>query len=92
MKVTEIAAGFGLATRIGNTRVAVFNSGDGLTVLKNVCTHMGCETHWNGAESTWDCPCHGSRYHPDGTVLRGPAQEALTTLAYHVEGDELVLD
>ncbi len=39
------------------------------------CRHLGCELTWNPDEETWDCPCHGSRFGPDGSLIDGPAQE-----------------
>lgn len=39
------------------------------------CTHMGCSLRWNAQERTWDCPCHGSRFGMDGTVLENPAKK-----------------
>jgi cytochrome b6-f complex iron-sulfur subunit len=37
------------------------------------CTHLGCTFPWNPIEQQFQCPCHGSLYAPDGTVVRGPA-------------------
>lgn len=37
------------------------------------CPHMGCALKWNGAEHSWDCPCHGSRFSEDGRLLENPA-------------------
>lgn len=37
------------------------------------CPHLGCALHWNKAERTWDCACHGSRFDGEGKRLNGPA-------------------
>ena len=44
-----------------------------LTVSKHRCPHMGCALKWNPQEHSWDCPCHGSRFDENGTLLDNPA-------------------
>ncbi len=61
--------------RRGMHLLAVSRQDDGrLSSFSARCPHLGCVVHWNAMESTWDCPCHGSRFAPeDGRVLNGPA-------------------
>lgn len=59
-------------------KVAAYRDEDGAVVAVSArCTHLGCQVNWNAAERSWDCPCHGSRFAPDGTVLQGPAVHRL---------------
>ena len=44
-----------------------------LSFSKRRCPHLGCALKWNGAEHSWDCPCHGSRFSESGKLLDGPA-------------------
>lgn len=44
-----------------------------LTPSGKRCPHMGCALKWNGAEHSWDCPCHGSRFREDGSLIDNPA-------------------
>lgn len=71
---TELAPGEGEIVRRGGDVLAVARDDDGeLHVESAVCPHLKCLVRWNDAESTWDCPCHGSRFSIDGDVLDGPA-------------------
>ena len=43
-----------------------------------VCPHLGGIVNWNDCDEAWECPLHGSRFAPDGTLLEGPATRNLT--------------
>jgi len=51
-----------------------------VAVLAQNCSHLGCSVSFNQDAKTFDCPCHGSRFHLDGTVLHGPAAYPLSNL------------
>jgi glycine/D-amino acid oxidase-like deaminating enzyme/nitrite reductase/ring-hydroxylating ferredoxin subunit len=75
----QLEPGQGGLVREGLGKVAAYRDEAGdLHVLSPTCTHMGCTVKWNTAEKSWDCPCHGSRFHYDGTVLQGPALDGLS--------------
>jgi glycine/D-amino acid oxidase-like deaminating enzyme/nitrite reductase/ring-hydroxylating ferredoxin subunit len=72
--VDAIAPGSGAIIQRGASKVAVYRADDGTLVERSaLCTHLGCVVQWNSLERSWDCPCHGSRFAPDGAVLNGPA-------------------
>ncbi len=72
--VTGIEPGRGAVVRLDGRRCAVYRDPSGaVQAVSARCTHLGCLVHFNDAEHTWDCPCHGSRFATDGSVLHGPA-------------------
>ena len=74
----DLAAGHGGLVNVGGRQVAFYRDEDGRTYeLSPRCTHMGCTVDWNDPAQTWDCPCHGSRFSFDGSVVHGPAKEPL---------------
>ena len=76
--VDDIPRGEGRVMRRGLKKIAVYRDEEGRVHEKSaVCTHLKCIVEWNGAEKSWDCPCHGSRFAPRGEVLNGPAIMAL---------------
>lgn len=79
--VDEIPPGTGAVVRVNGRRCAVHRSQDGtLRAVSARCTHLGCLVSFNEAETTWECPCHGSRFATDGAVLQGPATKPLEQL------------
>ena len=77
-RLEQVRPGTGGLVEHDGERVAAYRATDGsVTMLSPVCTHLKCLVHWNSAESSWDCPCHGSRFGVDGRVLEGPALEPL---------------
>jgi glycine/D-amino acid oxidase-like deaminating enzyme/nitrite reductase/ring-hydroxylating ferredoxin subunit len=76
--VDDIPAGHGAVMRDGLTKIAVYRDGSGEVHKRSaICTHLQCVVRWNDIESSWDCPCHGSRFDPLGKVLIGPAVDDL---------------
>jgi glycine/D-amino acid oxidase-like deaminating enzyme/nitrite reductase/ring-hydroxylating ferredoxin subunit len=78
-ELNAIGMGEGAVVRKGLTKLAIYRDPAGALHYRSaVCPHRGGLVRWNSAEKTWDCPCHGSRFHANGDVLHGPAHCALS--------------
>jgi glycine/D-amino acid oxidase-like deaminating enzyme/nitrite reductase/ring-hydroxylating ferredoxin subunit len=74
VSVKAVPPGEGRLMRKGLSKLAVYKDEDGTVhACSAACTHLKCIVHWNSAEKTWDCPCHGSKFDPYGKVITGPA-------------------
>lgn len=84
----SLSAGEGGVVRQGNRVFGAYRDRDGVDHgVSLTCTHLGCTVRWNEAETSWDCPCHGSRYSYDGTVLQGPAVRDLRRIDLPLESE-----
>ena len=72
------------------TAIAVIRDpADSAAVLAvgSMCTHQGCSVKWEAADGAFACPCHGSKFKPNGSVTSGPATEPLPTFDAIIDGD-----
>ena len=84
----EVRPGEGAVVRLHGRDVAAYRGEDGtVSAVSARCTHLGCLVSFNGAERTWDCPCHGSRFATDGRVIEGPARHRLRRVDIMAEED-----
>ena len=71
--------------------VAILRDASGVYAISTVCTHLGCIV--KQAADGFHCPCHGSRFGPDGALVRGPAPKALPWLSLkHTGGNTFIVD
>lgn len=84
-----LAPGEGRVLDVDGRKAALYRDEAGsLHVMSATCRHAGCVVRWNPAAKTWDCPCHGGRYLPDGTVLCAPPTKDLKRAPQPPEGVE----
>jgi cytochrome b6-f complex iron-sulfur subunit len=96
-------------TFVADRRVFIARAGKTFRAVSAVCTHLGCTVRAEAFEQPdptdpdgrrqeqvhrFACPCHGSRYHADGSNLSGPAPRPLPAYRLTLAPDDgqLVVD
>lgn len=86
-KLSDVPVGATARGKANDVNLVVFRP-DEKTVLaySDICTHAGCQVAPSGED--FKCPCHGSVFKgADGTVVQGPAKQALPRYAAAIDGD-----
>ena len=79
--LNDLKPGQGAIVRQGTAKIAAYRDESGTLYARSAaCTHVGCHLHWNSFETCWDCPCHGSHFAVDGSVLNAPAVSPLAEI------------
>lgn len=60
---------------------------EGVLAVNTLCTHQGCSVKWDGGDEVFACPCHNSKFNPDGSLVEGPATKPIGTFTAKIEGD-----
>jgi cytochrome b6-f complex iron-sulfur subunit len=80
-------------TYLQDQQVYIVRTKEGFYAVSAVCTHLGCITQWKPEADQIACPCHGSKFRPDGTKIEGPAPRSLPHFSITLTADgELLVD
>jgi len=96
-------------TYIDKHRLYVFRDGSSFHVISAVCSHLGCTVKYSpfkrkekqtirklefDSGGEFHCPCHGSKFHGEGTNYAGPAPRPLAwhPLEVSIADGQLMVD
>ncbi len=89
-QLTKVGGGFiGTADGMIDPLAIVREQENSFRAVRALCTHMTCILRFNELDATLDCPCHGSSFELDGTVVAGPARQPLHVLPTRFDGTML---
>ncbi|MFN2197410.1 MAG: ubiquinol-cytochrome c reductase iron-sulfur subunit [Anaerolineales bacterium] len=67
----------GSRTLVANRQFLLVHQQSGFRAINTTCTHLGCRL--TSGPDGFACPCHGSHFDLDGSVISGPAVKTLDT-------------
>ncbi len=80
-------------TILQDQQVYIVRTSGGFYAVSAVCTHLGCVTQWKPEANMIACPCHGSKFNPEGKKIEGPAPRPLPHYSITLTADgELQVD
>ena len=80
-------------TILQDQQVYIVRTAGGFFAVSAVCTHLGCVTQWKPEANMIACPCHGSKFEPNGKKIEGPAPRPLPHFSVTLTADgELLVD
>jgi cytochrome b6-f complex iron-sulfur subunit len=83
--------GGALLFQVPGHRIYVARTASGFSAVTAICTHAQCVIEWDQGASRYECPCHGSQFAADGSVLKAPAIRALRLYMTELVGDTLTV-
>lgn len=76
-----------------NSGIYIIHAKEGFFSVSAVCTHLGCLTAWKPDLGIIACPCHGSKFTPEGEKIEGPAPKPLPWKRMWINDDgDLMVD
>jgi cytochrome b6-f complex iron-sulfur subunit len=76
-KIVEISGTLQNNTFLAKEDFILFGDNENLWAVSRTCTHLGCRLNFIEDKNYLECPCHQSRFSPNGLVLKGPAKNPL---------------
>jgi menaquinol-cytochrome c reductase iron-sulfur subunit len=77
--------------KINRTAYAILDEANTVTVLSDVCTHLGCRVRWLPEQGVFACPCHEGVFDRQGNVVSGPPPRPLDRFQAKTENDQLLI-
>lgn len=62
-----------------------------ILAVNPTCPHKACIIGWQADQNVFICPCHNSKFTPDGKFLNPPANKPLQVYQAKVEGEQILV-